>query len=399
MLFCTKDFEKALEVSILVPLNCTTEIPVMTFAFSKYMSVSHMKMLGSLVCISFFGLGMQSCVSESGSSSDGIAGSVIVVNPSAKAKVYLYAGNSTTPLDSQELGADGRFRFDLKEGSEGTWTVWAQEEDQFAGFVTDLKSGDSTKIVVDSVSWVRLQVQPGKIEGIGHWGRGSQAADTVWWVPGLKGVNLPIEWRQGQVTRVGLSVGQIAPQLVQADALTPVSLQSVRTDGSIELTDSLVDPRDGQRYGVVVLGSQQWMTQSLDYEVPTKSRCLGQDCLTSERVYASNVGKVCPDGWSMPTEKVWNDLLGRYTDEQEALRALASPLWGADKTNQSKLGISPLGYLYDDKLVSVGFATMIWIEAPLGSELNQVMKVHPDSFGITTVDSKHWVSVRCMRSL
>jgi uncharacterized protein (TIGR02145 family) len=159
---------------------------------------------------------------------------------------------------------------------------------------------------------------------------------------------------------------------------------------------TMVDPRDGQRYATVTLGSQTWLAQNLNHgearagglaaagqpqPEPDTKLCPGDDpeacavfgglytwtqslglpaeCahdLCAAKIAAPHRG-LCPEGWHIPSRREWNTLLSHVAavdvqlgGEQQAwasaVAALKSPLhWqaGAEGTNESELGAVPAG--------------------------------------------------------
>lgn len=87
----------------------------------------------------------------------------------------------------------------------------------------------------------------------------------------------------------------------------------------------LTDPRDGQEYEVVTIGSQTWMAENLNYQTGN-SWCYNDDpayCAIYGRLYdwdtfmngasssnsvPSGVQGVCPPGWHVPSDEEWTIL-------------------------------------------------------------------------------------------
>ncbi|RZS93307.1 FISUMP domain-containing protein [Aquimarina brevivitae] len=86
----------------------------------------------------------------------------------------------------------------------------------------------------------------------------------------------------------------------------------------------ITDERDGNTYATVKIGTQVWFAENLNYELPNgQSRCyedLASNCFTNGRLYrADDAATACPDGWHLPRDAEWQELIDYLGGNSTAL--------------------------------------------------------------------------------
>jgi uncharacterized protein (TIGR02145 family) len=125
----------------------------------------------------------------------------------------------------------------------------------------------------------------------------------------------------------------------------------------------LIDPRDGQTYKTVTIGSQTWMAENLNYETAEGSFCYDNNstnCTTYGRLYtwdAAVAETTCPDGWHLPTSLEWDALIQSVGTSNPAMKLKAKEGWVNDGNGDDTYGFSALpgGYIFYNPAIDKRF--------------------------------------------
>lgn len=140
---------------------------------------------------------------------------------------------------------------------------------------------------------------------------------------------------------------------------TAVVITMIAINSFSQSTGTFIDHRDGKSYKTVVIGTQIWMAENLNFETISGSWVYKNDP-ANEIIYGrlylwETAQKVCPAGWHLPSEKEWNELrtfLGENSIvggklKEEGIAHWNSPNKGA--TNETGFSGLPGGYRNQNK--------------------------------------------------
>jgi len=147
-------------------------------------------------------------------------------------------------------------------------------------------------------------------------------------------------------TGATFSEGSSSSAEVQSSSSSEVvssSSISVLSSSSEIVYGSLTDSRDGQTYKTVVIGTQTWMAQNLNYKV-SNSWCY--NCSRYGRLYLPATKSNCPDGWHLPSNDEWRTLKS-YVDANNGSEDVAVSLksttgWSDNGNGLDRFGFSAL---------------------------------------------------------
>jgi uncharacterized protein (TIGR02145 family) len=181
---------------------------------------------------------------------------------------------------------------------------------------------------------------------------------------------------------------------------------------------SFKDSRDEKMYKYVIIGTQTWMAENLNYE-STESKCYNNKpsyCEKYGRLYNWEDAKgVCPSGWHLPSRDEF-DVLVNYVGQYEAssdeeLKATSGWYYGdgTDNNGTDNYGFNalPAGHgMYEDStyvFYNVSLGSALWSTGEIddkNARCEEIGNVHFPSGGkyLNGDDKRSLLSVRCIKN-
>ena len=126
-------------------------------------------------------------------------------------------------------------------------------------------------------------------------------------------------------------------------------------NGTLKNYGSLIDTRDGKKYKTVVIESQTWMAENLNYAAESSKCYKSKDSYFDSNItYCGKYGRnynwetakaVCPSGWHLPSYKEWDllvELAGGYKEVAAKKLKAIDGVWGDNGTDD--YGFAVLSY-------------------------------------------------------
>ena len=118
-------------------------------------------------------------------------------------------------------------------------------------------------------------------------------------------------------------------------------------DSSAEALKTMTDSRNGQTYKTVKIGEQVWMAENLNFKTDS-SYCYNDSskyCKKYGRLYTWTAAmKACPDGWRLPDETDFVNLIKAVGGEKDAGTKLKSTSGWNDDDGKSGNGTDSFGF-------------------------------------------------------
>ena len=177
-------------------------------------------------------------------------------------------------------------------------------------------------------------------------------------------------------------------------------------------SESFIDPRDGQSYDIVQIGSQTWMAENLNYEVEGSACPEGdnRNCSKYGRLYTWDMARtVCPEGWRLPDSADFEQLIADVGGAEIAGYALKSTSGWFKKGNGSdEFGFNalPAGYRLGGgesapgKFDGIGGYAHLWtaVETPDGLAYYMLLDFSIKAAKLSAFGKDEARAVRCVSS-
>ena len=198
-------------------------------------------------------------------------------------------------------------------------------------------------------------------------------------------------------------------------------------DPSTVVMGEVTDGRDGQTYKTVVIGTQTWMAENLNYETAS-SYCynhIDSNCARYGRVYtwaaavdkseeecgyaqdcnllSGDVRGVCPEGWHLPDTTEWNTLFTAVGGKSTAGKMLKSTSgWKDDRNGTDAYAFLALPVGLMDKYGAFtieGGSAGFWCSTELGSgdAITMYLYYHDSKANLISYYKYYGFSVRCLK--
>ncbi|SHL69085.1 major paralogous domain-containing protein [Fibrobacter sp. UWOV1] len=179
----------------------------------------------------------------------------------------------------------------------------------------------------------------------------------------------------------------------------------------VACSESFTDPRDGQSYDIVQIGSQTWMAENLNYEIEGSACPEGdnRNCSKYGRLYNWDMARtVCPEGWRLPDSADFEQLIasaGGMDFAGEKLKSTSGWFKKGNGTDDYGFNALPAGYRLGGsesapgKFDGIGGYAHLWsaVETPDGLAYYMLLDFSIKAAKLSAFGKDEARSVRCVK--
>jgi uncharacterized protein (TIGR02145 family) len=185
----------------------------------------------------------------------------------------------------------------------------------------------------------------------------------------------------------------------------------------------MLDKRDNQVYRTLVISNHVWTAQNMNYEIESEenedvtSWCYDnepENCKKFGRLYTWEAAKkVCPEGWHLPTEDEWQELIAEHSCDivrkdgnppvyrcaGTTLKAIDSWGNGLENTNEYGFSIVAAGIVNSGKFMNQGITGYLWASTSQYESLATlvIFEYNEDYTRFVLTKPNSGLSVRCVK--
>lgn len=195
-------------------------------------------------------------------------------------------------------------------------------------------------------------------------------------------------------------------------------VQSCTTSGTSISYGTLTDSRDGNTYKTVKIGTQEWITKNLEYDIGNGCLAYNNDesnVATYGRLYTWEVAKTsCPNGWHLPSDDEWEKLelaIGMSISEikkeewrgtTEGTKLKATHGWNENKNGTDDFGFEglPGGFHNSSYFAAIGTGCFWWSATPVleNEAWSRRLGINSTLFGRYSSIKDVEFSIRCIKN-
>lgn len=213
-----------------------------------------------------------------------------------------------------------------------------------------------------------------------------------------------------------------------------------QTSGNVICGNDFYDSRDNKIYGTVLIGSQCWMKENLNYgsridasTTMTQNGSVEKYCYDNSSTNCDQYGAlyqwdemmeyntngdqgICPEGWHVPSDDEWKTLEGNvdgtygvgnaewdltgYRGDDAGYHLKSITGWGSGNNGDNSSGFTclPGGYAYSGSFNNGGATAYLWSRSTYsGNAWMRISNQGEDQISRNSMGKTHAYSLRCIK--